>query len=186
MGASGSRRRPFAAAPGVTFNRAGLLSHVGVARELSALSGKPLTLNRASADRRACRRLGAARVGEPRLCPRYAARDPQGQVRPRPVAPQAAEGVGLRPINNVVDVTNYVLYELGQPLPFDLSRLREHSIVVRKAWPGESIDTLDGKRRAGRHVVIADDGVSRCVASWAAPKRSRGSHDRRHLSAFRS
>ena len=87
------------------------------------------------------------------------------------MAPQAAEGVGLRPINNVVDVTNYVLYELGQPLPFDLSRLREHSIVVRKAWPGESIDTLDGKRRAGRHVVIADDGVSRW---WRHGRRRNG------------
>src|SRR6266508_4504391 len=90
-------------------------------------------------------------VEAPDLCPRYAARVITGlTVKPSPPwLAQRLRAVGLRPINNLVDVTNYVLWELGQPLhAFDYDTIAQHAIVVRRAKPGERLRTLDGQDRA--------------------------------------
>jgi len=95
------------------------------------------------------------------LCPRYAARIVRGvRIAPSPswLAKRLAE-IGQRPINNVADITNYVLHELGQPLhAFDMAKLLEHRIIVRRAKTGEKLKTLDGVERAldPQMLVIAD------------------------------
>lgn len=147
----------------VTSNRGDCLSHVGVARELAALLGREFRDVEPEA------REAAARAGEsvsvaieaPALCPHYTAR----LIRNVKIGPSPAwlarrlEAVGLRPINNVVDVTNYVMFELGQPLhAFDFDRLEGRRIVVRQARPGEKLTTLDGKEQtlSPEMLVIAD------------------------------
>jgi phenylalanyl-tRNA synthetase beta chain len=101
------------------------------------------------------------------LCPRYAARVVRGvKVAPSPEwLARRLQTIGQRPINNVADITNFVLHELGQPLhAFDLSKLAEHRIVVRRARAGEKIRTLDGVEREldEQMLVIAD--AARAVA----------------------
>jgi phenylalanyl-tRNA synthetase beta chain len=98
---------------------------------------------------------------DPDLCPRYAARVVRGvKIAPSPSwLAQRLEAIGQRSINNVADITNYVLHEFGQPLhAFDLAKLNEHRIVVRRAAKGESIKTLDGETRKldEKMLVIAD------------------------------
>jgi phenylalanyl-tRNA synthetase beta chain len=100
-------------------------------------------------------------IADPDLCARYCGRVIQNvQVKPSPAwVAKRLEAVGQRPINNVADVTNYVLMELGHPLhAFDLARLRQRKIVVRRARPGEPLRTLDGVDRAltSQNLVIAD------------------------------
>ncbi|HET9981997.1 MAG TPA: phenylalanine--tRNA ligase subunit beta [Longimicrobiales bacterium] len=164
----------------VTANRPDLLSHLGIARELApggvagvTLPPFPAGANAdAVADFRAHARFetrsDAAEVAgvritiqDPDLCPRYMGALIRGvHVGPSPEwLATRLRAVGLRPINNVVDATNYVLHELGQPLhAFDLDRLAGREIRVRRAAPGESIATLDGERRALEPgmLVIAD------------------------------
>src|SRR3954447_7118372 len=130
----------------VTSNRGDCLSHVGVARELAAL------LNRESRDVRPAAAEAATpassvtsvRIEAPDLCPHYTARVLRGvRLGPSPDSMvRRLEAVGLRPINNVVDVTNYVMFELGQPLhAFDFDRLAGRRIVVRRARAGERLGT---------------------------------------------
>jgi phenylalanyl-tRNA synthetase beta chain len=100
-------------------------------------------------------------IMDPDLCARYCGRVVQNvEVKPSPEwLVKRLEAVGQRPINNVADITNYVLMELGHPLhAFDLSRLREKRIVVRRAKPGELLRTLDGVDRTltRDNLVIAD------------------------------
>ncbi len=137
----------------ITPNRPDALSVVGVARELSALTGAPLRFPQATVREGEGETAGLASVeiADPDLCPRYAARVITGlTVRPSPPwLAQRLRAVGLRPINNVVDVTNYVLWELGHPLhAFDHATIPGGRIVVRRARPGERITTLDGRERA--------------------------------------
>ncbi len=142
-------------------NRPDLLGHRGVARELGAVYGAPVKLPsfpRAASEGLAPRRVerqGAADgievvIEDAEGCPRYIAAVIRGvRVGPSPAWLEARlRAVGARPINNVVDATNYLLYELNQPLhAFDLARLRGGKIVVRRARPGERIATLDGEAR---------------------------------------
>ena len=100
-------------------------------------------------------------ISDSDLCARYCGRVLQNvQVKPSPEwLVKRLEAVGQRPINNVADVTNYVLMELGHPLhAFDLSRLKQQKIIVRRAQPGEPLRTLDGLNRTLTHdnLVIAD------------------------------
>lgn len=147
----------------VTPNRPDLLSHFGVARELSQTGSKALRLpSFAEAAQRAAStlafaggRVAGAADGFPVAvqdftgCPRYLGVVIRGvHVGPSPDWLGARlRAIGQRPINNVVDATNYVLHELGQPLhAFDLARL-SGGIMVRRAKPGEAMVTLDGERR---------------------------------------
>jgi phenylalanyl-tRNA synthetase beta chain len=153
----------------ITTNRPDCLCHVGIARELAAALGEGLNeppatvpdelLSATSAELRA-----QVRVEDPGGCPRFSARVIEGVV----VGPspgwlrQRLRAVGLRPINNVVDVTNFVLHELGEPLhAFDLERFVEvggariADVVVRRAAPGEHVVDLLGTDRE----LSADDLV---------------------------
>ena len=137
----------------ITPNRPDCLSVVGVARELSALTGvpfRPPAITVKESDDEPVTRLAKVRIDAPDLCHRFTARVISGvRVRPSPAwLATRLRAVGLRPINNVVDVTNYVMWELGHPLhAFDHARVSEGTIVVRRARPGERFTTLDGKER---------------------------------------
>jgi len=145
----------------VTTNRPDCLCHVGIARELAAALGEALNeppvtipdelMSATSAELRA-----QVRIEDPGGCPRFAARVIEGvAVGPSPAwLRQRLRAVGLRPINNIVDVTNFVLHELGQPLhAFDLDRFVEAGggkladVVVRRAAPGTHLDDLLGTDR---------------------------------------
>ena len=150
----------------VTTNRPDCLSVRGVAREVSTIYGLPLLD-------------GGGAVGEddggdggngdvalpiaiesPDLCPRYAAAVDDVTIGPSPAWLAARlEAAGMRPINNVVDATNYVMLELGQPLhAFDLARLAGPALRIRRAAPGEILRTLDGRDHTldPEMLVIAD------------------------------
>ncbi|PIU45666.1 MAG: phenylalanine--tRNA ligase subunit beta [Ignavibacteriales bacterium CG07_land_8_20_14_0_80_59_12] len=149
---------------GITANRPDCLSHIGVAREIAAGTGMPLrkplvTLKESDEPASAA---AAVEMLDPEGCPRYSARVVRGvRVGPSPAWLQRRLGaVGLRPINNVVDVTNYVLMEFGHPLhAFDLSRIAGRRIIVRRAKEGEHFVTLDGKGR-----TLSADTVMICDA----------------------
>jgi phenylalanyl-tRNA synthetase beta chain len=147
----------------VTSNRGDCLSHVGVARELSALLGWELREVQSAPVEAKTRAAEVASVAieAADLCPHYTA----SVIRGVTIAPSPAwlirrlEAVGLRPVNNVVDVTNYVMFELGQPLhAFDFDRIGQSRIVVRRARAGEKLVSLDGRERSlsPEMLVIAD------------------------------
>ncbi|MBP5232015.1 MAG: phenylalanine--tRNA ligase subunit beta [Planctomycetes bacterium] len=131
----------------ITSNRGDWLGHYGIAREVAAITGKPvrfpeITLTENSAD---IDSLASVKVECPDLCPRYTARVIKGvKVGESPEwLKNRLISVGLRPINNIVDVTNFILYEANQPLhAFDYDRLAGRQIVVRKAKKGEKFQTL--------------------------------------------
>jgi phenylalanyl-tRNA synthetase beta chain len=153
----------------VTANRPDCLGHYGVAREVAAIYRLPVKPPEIKLNESAEKAAGATRVDieAPDLCGRYTARVLRGvKIQPSPDwLRRRLEAIGQNSINNVVDVTNYVMFELGQPLhAFDLDKLAERRIVVRRARPGEKIRTLDGVERAlaTDMCVIAD--ASRAVA----------------------
>lgn len=157
----------------VLANRPDLLSHRGLARELAAITGKPMTLppiegsgGALATPRKAD---GGGETGGTRvkledggtLARRYMGVVIRGvTVRPSPAWLVARlEAVGSRSVNNIVDATNFVLWELGQPThAFDLSRLEGNTVIVRRARSGETLVTLDGteRRLADSVTVIAD------------------------------
>ena len=148
----------------VTPNRPDCLSVRGMAREIAAVTEAPfdedLSFQHAWGDRTVDRDI-SIEVRDPDLCPRYAARVIRGvKVGESPLWLKAQLAhAGMRPISNVVDVTNYVLWALGQPLhAFDLQTIRGRRIIVRRAAPGETIVTLDGEQRVLTEdmLVIAD------------------------------
>lgn len=148
----------------VTFNRPDLLSHAGVARELAGAVGRdPRFPEPAPREDAACpvARCAAVEVEAADLCPRYTARVVRGvRVGPSPAWLAARlEAIGVRPVNNVVDATNLVLFEVGQPLhAFDLAKLEGPKIVVRRGRAGETIEAIDGSKLAldAETLVIAD------------------------------
>nr|HDN00834.1 phenylalanine--tRNA ligase subunit beta [Deltaproteobacteria bacterium] len=147
----------------VTPNRPDCLSVLGVAREVSAIYGIPLTIPQSTDPQinRSPNQQIPISIKLPELCGRYTAAVMEGvQIGPSPHwMAMRLQASGIRPINNVVDVTNYVLIERGQPLhAFDLDSLAGPVIEVRAARPGEKIKTIDGKHREIRPdmLVIAD------------------------------
>jgi phenylalanyl-tRNA synthetase beta chain len=157
----------------ITPNRPDWNSVIGIARELSTLTGSPLRLPEVNIP---ASQLGAdgtekfvqVRIEQPELCPRYTARLVRGvKIAPSPDWLRSAlEKAGLRSINNVVDVTNYVMLETGHPLhAFDFRLLGATqtsslpAVVIRLARAGEKFVTLDGKEQTltGQMLLIADE-----------------------------
>ena len=153
----------------VTPNRPDCLSMIGMAREIAVLLGKPLRIPTPAVreEARTVESLTSVAVEDAAGCPRYTARVLSGiRIGPSPRWMQhRLTCAGVRPINNVVDITNYVMLECGQPLhAFDYELLKGGRIVVRRARPGEALSTLDGTARAitADMLMIAD--ASRPVA----------------------
>ncbi|MBM4219823.1 MAG: phenylalanine--tRNA ligase subunit beta [Gammaproteobacteria bacterium] len=145
----------------VTPNRGDVLSVLGVAREVAAIAGRRLTPPALDTVQAVTREHFVVRLDAPAACPRFAGRVVQG-VNPAARTPlwmlERLRRAGLRPIRPIVDVTNYVMLELGQPLhAYDLRRLNSH-IEVRAARAGERLKLLDGRELAldAGAVVIAD------------------------------
>jgi phenylalanyl-tRNA synthetase beta chain len=153
----------------VTSNRGDCLSHVGVARELSALLNRAFQNAEpgAAQSQTPASSVTSVRIDAPDLCPHYVARVVRG-VTIRPSPPWLArrlEAVGLPVISNVVDVTNYVMFEMGQPLhAFDFDRLEGRRIVVRRANPGEKVVTIDGRERPLKPEMLVIADAARAVA----------------------
>ncbi len=150
----------------ITPNRPDALSHMGIARELAAWFKKDLRFPelkfRGELHEQRPDILSEVRVESPSDCPLYVGIAVAGvKVGPSPGWMQdRLKAVGLRPINNLVDVGNYVMLELGQPLHvFDAKKLGGRKIVIRRAADGEKLTTLDGKERLlnSRMLVIADE-----------------------------
>lgn len=148
----------------LTPNRADCFSVIGLAREVAVLTNtpvkKPMLALQEQGESKASA-LATVTITEPALCSRFAARILQNvKVAPSPVWMQhRLQAAGMRPINNIVDVTNFVMLEMGQPMhAYDYSLLARHSITVRKANPGEKLTTLDGVKRElhPETLVIAD------------------------------
>ena len=158
----------------ITPNRPDCLSHLGIARELAAWFKVELLYpqEKFHGDTGAQNRpdlLQSVRVDAPEDCPLYSAHIITGiKVGPSPAwMQQRLTAVGLRPINNIVDIGNYVMLEYGQPMhAFDAKKLGGSQIIVRRAADGEKIVTLDGKERAlnSRMLVIADAGKPVVIA----------------------
>ncbi len=160
----------------VTPNRPDLLGHKGIARELAASYGTPYRLppipGAAVAGVAAPRRAEGQSttvdgvrmaIDDPAGCPRFLGAVIRGVKVSRSPAWLAdrISAIGMRPINNVVDATNYVMFELNQPMhPYDIATLRGPSVIVRRARDGETLVTLDDVARTltDAMTVIADDG----------------------------
>ncbi|MDB6065501.1 MAG: phenylalanyl-tRNA synthetase beta subunit [Pedosphaera sp.] len=154
----------------ITPNRPDLNSVIGIAREISAVTGHPLGIPAADLPAAAGEKVDdmvAARIEDADLCPRYTARIVRGvKIGPSPDwLRQTLEKVGVRSISNVVDVTNFVMLESGQPLhAFDYHLLTSSggnrpTIVVRRAREGEKFTSLDGQQRTltEQMLLIADE-----------------------------
>ncbi|MFC1993991.1 phenylalanine--tRNA ligase subunit beta [Chloroflexota bacterium] len=147
----------------ITPNRPDCLSVIGVARELAALTGEHISIPNTNYDEQSTsvQELVSVEIHDPDLCPRYCASLVTGvKIGPSPSwIQQRLLASGMRPINNVVDITNYVMLEYGQPLhAFDFPRLRGGKIIVRRAKKGEVMFSLDGVERIldPDMLVIAD------------------------------
>ena len=147
----------------VTANRGDCLSHWGIAREVATiyrLPLKPITIAFPEEGSEAAQ-AASVQIADADLCYRYCARVVSGvKVGPSPAwLVKKLESVGQRSINNIADITNLVLFELGHPLhAFDLDKLSRHSVIVRRAKKGERLTTLDGVERTldRDNLVIAD------------------------------
>jgi len=155
---------------GLTPNRADAASHMGVARDLKAALNRNLKLPsvnefKAGTDKG----LVTVRVEDTNACIRYSGVSIQGvQVTDSPEwLKNRLTAIGLSPINNIVDVTNFVLHELGQPLhAFDADKIRGQEVIVKCLPPGTSFVTLDGKERklSGTDLMICDQVGGMCIA----------------------
>jgi phenylalanyl-tRNA synthetase beta chain len=155
----------------ITTNRVDCMNHLGMAREVAVLFDRPLKAPEIRLDEAAEKAADAAQIyiDAPDLCHRYVGRVIRGvTIGPSPDwLRERLEAIGLRSINNIVDVTNFVLWELGQPLhAFDLDKLGQRTIRVRSAKAGEKLTTLDGEARelTAEMLVIADAEVPVALA----------------------
>jgi len=153
----------------LTSNRPDALSHLGIARELSVLCGRPLKYPalELTEDDQPASAVTSVEIQEPDLCPRYVARlimDVKVGPSPRWLV-ERLERLGQRSINNVADITNLVLRELGHPThAFDFEKLEGRRIVVRRARPGELLVTLDGVKRTLTEGMLVIADAARAVA----------------------
>jgi phenylalanyl-tRNA synthetase beta chain len=150
---------------GITPNRADCLSMIGIAREVAALTGKRIKLpvSKIRESTEDIRKTTSVKIMDADLCPRYTARMIKNvKIGPSPVWMKSRlEAAGLRSINNVVDITNFVMLETGQPLhAFDFRFLEKGRIIVRRSKPDEEFISLDGKsRKLDRDTLLICDGV---------------------------
>src|SRR5215207_249531 len=168
----------------LTSNRPDCLSHLGIAREAAALDNTTVKLPDLTVRNVGGRaeQFTAVEIEDPDLCPRYAARVVRGvKIAPSPEwLVQRLQAIGQRPINNVADITNFVMHEMGQPLhAFDLATLSEFRIVVRRARAGEKLKTLDGVEREldGQTLIIADAARAVAVAGVMGGEKTEISDD---------
>ncbi|MFN7945482.1 MAG: phenylalanine--tRNA ligase subunit beta [Blastocatellia bacterium] len=153
----------------LTSNRPDCLSHLGIAREVAVLTGQKLHLPEAKFTEASVRadEVTSVEIHNPELCPRYTARVIRGvSIGPSPQwLVDRLERLGQRSVNNVADITNLVMLELGQPLhAFDFQMLRGRRIIVRAAHPGERMTTLDGEEREFTSEVLVIADAERAVA----------------------
>ena len=155
----------------ITPNRPDCLSVIGLAREASATFGRPLKLH--TPEVKGCggsiAELVDIDIEDGDLCPRYTARMVKNvKIQPSPAwMRERLRNSGVRPINNIVDITNYVMLEYGQPMhAFDFSCVEGNHIIVRTAREGETIQTLDGNQRklTTSMLCICDENKPVCVA----------------------
>ena len=155
----------------ITPNRPDCLSVIGLAREASATFGRPLKLH--TPEVKGCggsiAELVDIDIEDGELCPRYTARMVKNvKIKPSPAwMRERLRNSGVRPINNIVDITNYVMLEYGQPMhAFDFSCVEGGHIIVRTAREGETIQTLDGNQRklTPSMLCICDEEKPVCVA----------------------
>ena len=150
----------------ITPNRLDCFSILGVAHEIAALTGKKVRTPKVSyrEDGPPIEAEASVSVADPDLCQRYTASLIQGlKIEPSPQWLQdRLVRAGLRPISNVVDVTNYVMLEFNQPLhAFDLDKVRDKTIIVRRARSGETLETLDGvPRELNTEVLVIADSTA--------------------------
>ena len=166
----------------VTSNRADCLSHLGLSRELAAIlnltyKSPPISLKTKSAESSLISVLISQRVSQARLCPRYVGRVINHvQVRPSPTwLVQRLKSVGHSSVNNIVDVTNFVMLELGQPLhAFDVRSIQGQQIQVDLAKNQESFTTLDGTKLtlSGTELMIRDAQKPLALAGIIGGKNS--------------
>jgi phenylalanyl-tRNA synthetase beta chain len=153
----------------LTSNRPDALCHLGIAREAALVCGTSLTPRSASLSEadETIESAAAVEILDPDLCPRYTARVVRGvKVGPSPKwLADRLESIGQRSVNNIADITNYVMFEMNQPThAFDLNLLHEGRIIVRRPHPGEQLTTLDGfARELGSEMLVIAD-ADRAVA----------------------
>lgn len=167
---------------GITPNRADCLSIIGYAREVSALYGRPMKTNEFTLNETddPAANYGGVEIKNKEACPTYLGRVIKDvTIKPSPLWMQnRLRAVGVRPINNVVDITNYVLFEYGQPLhTFDLREV-DGKIIIRNAENGEKLLTLDEKEREFNDsmLLITDEKKVIAVAGVMGGEHS-GIHD---------
>lgn len=146
----------------ITPNRGDCLSHIGVAREIASLTNKTISrqpvsleMNQVNVNEKI-----AIKISDKKICPQYMARIVEGiKVQSSPLWLQKRlTSIGLKPINNIVDVTNYIMYDLGQPLhAFDASKIDGKEIIIRKNKPNEKIVTLDDIERVIKNAILITD-----------------------------
>lgn len=168
----------------ITPNRPDCLSHIGIAREIQALGGGKLKLPAANFNEIAETAATALNIGidDPDGCPRYTGRVIRGvKMGPSPLwLKMIVYYLGMRPINNVVDITNYVMMELGHPLhAFDYDLFARPEVLVRRAIAGEEFITLDGVSRTltEEHLMITDGEQGVAIAGIMGGEKSEVSEN---------
>ncbi len=172
----------------ITPNRPDALSHIGVARDLTALFDKELKipevkLNESDID---INDIASIVIEDEENCPRYSARvvtDVKIEESPKWLK-QRISGIGLRPINNIVDITNFVMFECGQPLhAFDLDRLKEKKIIVKSTKGKKKFTTLDSKKREllPDTLMICDDKGDVAIAGIMGGENSEIYQDTKNV-----
>jgi len=172
----------------VTPNRPDCLSHIGIAREIAALTGQKLQYPQISIREEAppASESIAIDIQDAHACPRYSARVVRDvRVGPSPKwLKDCLESVGLRSINNIVDITNFVLMETGHPLhAFDYDLIENQRMVIRKASENECFTTLDGKQRilTSDDLLICDGKKGIALAGIMGGQNSEVSDRTRHV-----
>lgn len=154
----------------ITSNRPDCFSIVGLARETAATYRTPFRYPEIKVEEKCEDKTGdmiSVEIKNPELCPRYIARAVKNvKIEPSPLwLRHRLTAAGVRPINNIVDITNYVMLEMGQPMhAFDINTIDERKIIVRNANDGEKITTLDGQERNLDSSMLVISDCNKAVA----------------------